>query len=202
MRRSAATLSGGVAFVVGHDGRREGLLGRRWIRRGMRGREPGGAWMEGGWSWWAHRVAGPAGRALGCSAGQWRRLEAIASAGVRSGERAATAEQARGQPRDSLRRSSSRPAPGPDPLHTLSHPLRVDRVCHATRGGGRGTAIRRARGPQPGASLVGERRTIDRDFRSSPGSTPRLGAGHGGPAPRRLFRHCGAWTIPKILVER
>ncbi|MFI5003811.1 MAG: hypothetical protein ACHQE6_02235 [Solirubrobacterales bacterium] len=30
--------------------------------------------------------------------------------------------------------------------------------------GGRGTALRRGLGPQPGASLVGERRTIDRDF--------------------------------------
>ncbi len=71
----------------------------------------------------------------------------------------------RNTPPNPLRRSSSRSAPGTAPAHALSHPLWVDRACYPARpGGGRGTALRRGRGPRPGASLVGERRTIDRNF--------------------------------------
>ena len=85
---------------------------------------------------------------------------------------------------------SAGPRPGPrrTPCQGPSgpYPSRVDRVCQAARWRGPGDCAPPRSGTPARRSLVGERRTIDRNSAVRPGCELRLVAGHGGPAPTRV----------------
>ena len=93
---------------------------------------------------------------------------------------------------DPIRRSSSRPAPGPV---SAAHPVKARQgrtpcgltgCAKLTPRRGPGDCAPPRSGSPARRSLVGERRTIDRNSCSSLDVTPPLVAGHGGPAPARL----------------
>ena len=192
-RRSAAEQSGGVAFaVVVLAARLERML-RRWrARRERRGREPSRAWADGGVALVVVSVVLRSARVSGVGARGSRQREARsawAGCGCRAGTRTATGLH------PSIEQSAG-PRPGPrcTPCHT---PCGLTGCATLPRGRGPGDCAPPRSGPPTRRSLVGERRTVDRDLqfprtvgRRRIAVSPRLAGSLRYRSRRRRWRSC------------